>query len=121
MWNTLHHTVHELNSPVRTCSVLVLVRAYELVDLLSSILEFNPSTSMQVVLAVLGCVSVIAAAPKTASVTEYLERVSDYASSLDLPSNSLNNKSGVSMDGVGGTDHIFVNGNLARVLISTCT
>ena len=39
--------------------------------------------------------------------------LAQYASSLELPTNSLRNHS-VPMNTVGGTDHIFVNANLAR-------
>eukprot|EP00040_Diaphanoeca_grandis_P041405 m.262910 g.262910 ORF g.262910 m.262910 type:complete len:434 (-) comp47655_c0_seq1:30-1331(-) len=48
----------------------------------------------------------------------FLDHVANYTSRLDVPSNSLKNDS-VPMDGAGGTDHIFVNGNLARVMMAT--
>lgn len=44
--------------------------------------------------------------------------LAQYASSLELPTNSLRNHS-VPMNTVGGTDHIFVNANLARVLLAS--
>ena len=67
-------------------------------------------------------ISFTSAARTTAPATplSFLVTVADYSASLNVPSNSLNNRSGVSMNSVGGTDHIFVNGNLARVLLATC-
>jgi hypothetical protein len=46
----------------------------------------------------------------------WLENVATWASQLDLPTNSIR---GGNMTHDGGTDHIFVNGNLARVLLAT--
>ena len=45
----------------------------------------------------------------------WLESVAMWTATLDLPSNSLKGKNLTA----GGTDHIFVNGNLARVLLAT--
>jgi hypothetical protein len=47
----------------------------------------------------------------------FLQNLAEYTTHLNLPQNSLVNES-VPMNSAGGTDHIFVNGNLARVLIS---
>ena len=52
-----------------------------------------------------------------ATVLAYLEGIADYATTLNLPSNSLQNASGGPM--AGSTDSIFINGNLARVLLAT--
>jgi hypothetical protein len=59
----------------------------------------------------------VAAESESAESLAFLQSLADYATHLHLPTNSLVNES-VPMDGAGGTDHIFVNGNLARVLIS---
>ena len=47
-----------------------------------------------------------------------LLKIANYTSYLDVGTNSLSNAT-VHFDASGGTDHIFVNANLARILLST--
>jgi hypothetical protein len=47
-----------------------------------------------------------------------LKKIANYTSFLDVGTNSLSNDT-VHFDTNGGTDHIFVNANLARILLST--
>eukprot|EP00035_Acanthoeca_spectabilis_P032390 m.18560 g.18560 ORF g.18560 m.18560 type:complete len:465 (+) comp5331_c0_seq2:97-1491(+) len=56
--------------------------------------------------------------PSQTALITYLEEMSAYIAELNLPSNSLSNQTRhFTRD--GGTDHIFVNGNLARVVLAT--
>ena len=54
--------------------------------------------------------------PSSDKLLEYLFTVANYTTTLQLPTNSLRNASGGTLP--GNTDAIFVNGNLARVLLS---
>ena len=49
----------------------------------------------------------------------FLEHVANWTAHLSLPSNHLRMPPNSTFPAAGGTDHIFVNGNLARVLLST--
>ena len=49
----------------------------------------------------------------------FLETIAAWVALLGVPSNSLMPPPAHNMTSDGGTDHIFVNGNLARVLLST--
>lgn len=49
----------------------------------------------------------------------FLEHVANWTAHLSLPSNHLRMPPNSTVPAAGGTDHIFVNGNLARVLLST--
>ena len=62
--------------------------------------------------------AVHSAAPGKSSSFDLLLKIANYTSRLDVGTNSLSNDT-VHFDASGGTDHIFVNGNLARVLLST--
>ena len=55
-----------------------------------------------------------------ADMMPFLNSVANFTAKLSLPSNHLRYPNGSTMlHNAGGTDHIFVNGNLARVLLST--
>ena len=65
-------------------------------------------------------IPLLVAAQGGADMMPFLNTVANFTAQLSLPSNHLQYPNGSSMShNAGGTDHIFVNGNLARVLLST--
>ena len=60
---------------------------------------------------------VLASPLRSSVLLAYLDKIANYTCTLRLPTNSLRNASGGPM--AGSTDAIFVNGNLARVLLAT--